>query len=137
MTLSILLLLADLTAVRAEPNLEKRSDLALQNADAALTHARESYKAGDDKAHAAALEEFRQSLDLAKLSLDESGKNARRSPKYFKKAEIGIRQFIRRLDNLKIEMSVDDRAPLEALIERAHKIHDEILEEIMGKGKKK
>ena len=137
MILPLVLLLADLSATQKEPNLEKRSDLALQNADAALTRAREAYKAGEDKAHAAAMEEVKESLILCKRSLDESGKNPRKSPKYFKKAEIGMRLLIRRLDNFKTEMSVDDRAPADALVERAHQIRDDVLAEIMGKGKKK
>ncbi|MFN7922139.1 MAG: hypothetical protein U0Q16_18700 [Bryobacteraceae bacterium] len=126
---------ADLDSVRNEPDLEKRSEKALANAESALDRARGAYQKSDDKEFKGALDELNQSLDLCKGSLDESGKNARKRPKYFKKAEIGIRHLVRRLDNFKVEMSPDDRAPLEGLIDKAHKVQEEILQAIMGKKK--
>ena len=124
---------ADLDTVKAEPNLEKRSDRALQNAEQALDRARDAYQKGDDSVYNSAIDEVAQSIDLCKQSLDESGKNARRSPKYFKKAEIGIRHLTRRLENFRIEASVDDRAPVEKVISLAHRLQEEILHAIMGK----
>lgn len=126
---------ADIHAVKAELNLEKRSDRALQNAEQALDRARDAYQKGDDDTFKADLDELGQSMDLCKQSLDESGKNARKNPKYFKKAEMGMRHLIRRLDNFKIELSVDDRDPVEKLIDTAHRLQDEILHAIMGKKK--
>lgn len=124
---------ADLAGVKAEPNLEKRSERALLNAEAALDEARDALQAGDEKKLAAALRETGESIDLCKQSLDMSGKNARKSPKYFKKAEIGIRKLARRLDNFRLELSVDDREPVEKLIVRAHALQEEILDKIMRK----
>lgn len=126
---------ADLESVKAEPDLEKRSEKALLNAEAALDRARTAYQNANDPQLKSALDEIGQSLDLCKGSLDESGKNARKRPKYFKKAEIGIRRLVRRLDNFKIEMSPDDRPPVEALVSRAQKLQEEILQAIMGKKK--
>lgn len=123
----------DLDAVRKEPNLEKRSELALGNAESALDKAREAYQKGDDAAFKTALTEVSDSIALCKQSLDESGKNARKSPKYFKKAEIGIRKLSRRLDNLQVEVSVDDRPLVEPVTARAHQFQEEILLAIMGK----
>jgi hypothetical protein len=123
----------DLDAVRKEPSLEKRSELALNNADTALDRARDAYQKADDPAFKAALAEVSDSIGLCKQSLDESGKNARKSPKYFKKAEIGIRRLSRRLDNLQIEVSVDDRPLVEPVAARAHTLQEEILHAIMGK----
>jgi hypothetical protein len=125
----------DLDAVRAEPNLEKRSELALKNADKALDSARKAYAEANDAALKEAVAEAIASLDLCQDSLDESGRNARKKPKYFKKAEIGARLYLRRLDNFRGEMSVDDRPAVEPLIERAHKLQEEILHAIMGKKK--
>lgn len=123
----------DLDAVRKEPNLEKRSELALANADSALDRVRDAYQKGDDRAFKAALAEVSGSIVLCKQSLDESGKNARKKPKYFKKAEIGIRRLSRRLDNLQIEVSVDDRPLVEPVTLRAHQLQGEILNAVMGK----
>ncbi|MEZ5352932.1 MAG: hypothetical protein R2762_09880 [Bryobacteraceae bacterium] len=125
----------DLEAVRAEPNLEKRSELALNNAGAALDAARKAYAEGDRPALKAAFEEAIASLDLCQDSLDESGRNARKKPKYFKKAEIGARKYLRRLDSFRLEMSVDDRPAIQPVVERAHKLQEDILHAIMGKKK--
>jgi hypothetical protein len=125
----------DLNSIRKEPNLEKRSELALGNAETALDRARDAYQKGSDADFNAALAEVSDSIELCKQSLDESGKNARKSPKYFKKAEIGIRKLSRRLDNLQVEVSVDDRPAVEPVVGRAHKLQEEILLAIMGKKK--
>ncbi len=125
----------DLDAIRKEPSLERRSEMALTNADGALDRAREAYGKGEDKAFQSALNEVGESIDLCKQSLDDSGKNARRNPKYFKKAEIGIRRLSRRLDSLRIEVSVDDRPAVDPIVARAHQLQEEILLAIMGKKK--
>ncbi len=125
----------DLEAVRREPNLEKRSELALANADSALDRARNAYQNGEDPSFKSSLAEVSESIGLCKQSLDESGKNARKSPKYFKKAEIGIRRLSRRLDNLRVEVSVEDRHLVEPVVARAHEFQEEILLLIMGKKK--
>jgi hypothetical protein len=128
--------LADLEMVKAEPNLEKRSEKALKNAHAALDKARQNLKDGDRVSELQALTEVGESVELAKKSLDDSGKNPRRSPKYFKRAEIELRKLIRRLDNFRIEQSVDDREPTDKLLEMCHRIHEDLILGIMGrKGK--
>jgi hypothetical protein len=124
---------AGLDQVMAEQNLEKRSELALKNAHAALDGARQAFKDGDLGAEAKALEEVGRSVELSKQSLDQSGKNPRRSPKYFKKAEIEVRKLIRRLDSFRLEMSVDDRGPVDKLIDFSHKVHEDLIAGIMGK----
>ena len=129
------LIAADLDDIRKQPNLERRSDMALANADTALDRARDAYQKGDEPLFKSALAEADQSIALSKQSLDESGKNARKSPKYFKRAEIGIRRLIRRLDSLRIEVGVDDRPIVEPVYWRAQKLQEEILLAIMGKKK--
>lgn len=123
---------ADLQAVRSEPNLEKRSEKAMLNAESALDAARKAYEGGDMKAVGAALTEIGDSIALTRESLDNSGRNARKSPKYFKKAELALRKLMRRLDSFRLELGVDERPPVEKLIQTAHSAHDHILEAIMG-----
>lgn len=123
----------DLEAVRKETNPEKRSEMALSNADAALDRARSAYQKGNDTVFRESLTEVDDSLTLCKQSLDDSGKNARKKPKYFKKAEIGLRRLMRRLENLQVEVSVDDRPTVEPVATHARKIQEEILLAIMGK----
>ncbi|MBM3796482.1 MAG: hypothetical protein FJW31_21010 [Acidobacteria bacterium] len=123
---------ASLETIRKEPNLEKRSELALANADLAIDRARTAYQNGEDAAFKTALDEVSASLDLGKQSLDATGKNARKKPKYFKKAEITIRRLARRLDTMRNEVSVDDRPAVEPVVTRAHALQEEILHAIMG-----
>ena len=76
----------DLKRAQAESNLEKRSGLALDNAAAALRSARESYQKGDNRQVEADVTEIKDSVDLAYTSLVQTGKDPRRSPKWFKHA---------------------------------------------------
>src|SRR5579862_4283096 len=108
--LLITLLAFDLAAVRTEPNLERRSDLALDNANAACDAARDAYNAGDAAKTETALDEVEASVDLAYQSLQETGKDARRNPKSFKRAELKTRQLLRRLEGLRDSFAAADRA---------------------------
>jgi hypothetical protein len=127
---------ADLAAARAEANLEKRSTLALDNAQAALKAARAAYNAGDDPAVSAALEEMRQSVELARDSLQQTGKNPRSHSKYFKQAEIATRDLLRRMETFQLEMSYLDRPLVDGAKARVQQVHDELLTGLM-EGKKK
>ena len=60
----------------AEPNLEKRSKLALENANAAYQAARSAYDTGDNEKVAAAAAEITESVDLAYTSLMKTGKDS-------------------------------------------------------------
>lgn len=82
---------AQLDQARAEPNLEKRSKLALDNAVVALKAAREAYRSGDTAGANAKAEEIEESVDLAYTSLTQTGKNPRKSPRWFKHAEMETR----------------------------------------------
>lgn len=127
---------AELDEVRREPNLEKRSKLALENADAALKAAREGYRAGDTMDTTMKINEVIESVDLAYNSLTETGKNPRKSPKYFKQAEMQTRELSRKLDDFQHEMSYTDRPSLDKVKLRVQEVHDELLTGLM-EGKKK
>jgi hypothetical protein len=126
---------ADLDKVKAEPNLEKRSRLALENADHALKKARAAYNEGDLKAATALVAEVQDSVLLAEASLKETGKNPRKSPKWFKRAEIQTRDLLRKLDAFGQEMSVDDRSILGPVKAKVQEVHEGLLIGIM-EGKK-
>jgi hypothetical protein len=125
----------DLARLQAEPNLEKRARAALNNAEEALKHARDAYKNGDTAAAESRLEEVEQSVALADSTLKQTGKNPSRSPKHFKYAELRTRDLLRKLDGFRDDMSVADRPALERVIATVQKIHDALLEGIMGKKK--
>jgi hypothetical protein len=127
---------ADLKSALAEPNLGKRSKLALDNATMALKAAREAYGKGDNQAVAAAVEEIQQSVDLAYDSLMKTGKNPRNSPRWFKPAEISTRDLSRKLDTFQRDMDFADRPLLDKVKARVQQVHDELLLGLM-EGKRK
>ena len=127
---------ADLAKARAENNLEKRSALAMDNAMAAYKAARAAYDKGDNEQVAAAAAEIQESVDLAFDSLTQTGKDPRKSPKWFKKAEMETRDLGRRLDAFQQEMSFSDRPLLDKVKARIQEVHDELLVGLMeGKHK--
>jgi methyl-accepting chemotaxis protein len=128
---------ADLSAIKAEPNLEKRASRALDNAAVAQKAAEEAYSKKEDAEQAnAALDEVSQSVELAYASLRETGKSPVKSPRHFKEAEIRTRELLRRLTDLRETMSALDRDQIDKVLAAIQKIHDELLAGIMG-GKKK
>jgi hypothetical protein len=114
----------DLNSVKQEPNLERRSDLALDHANEALDSARDAFQANDSAKMQAALDE-----------VTESGKDARRNPKFFKRAELKTRELTRRLDGFRIAVDVDSRAAVDRVRERVNEVHDNLLKSIMSKKK--
>jgi hypothetical protein len=128
---------ADLKRAMAEPNLEKRSGLALENAAAALKAAREAYDKNDSDLTAKYTAEIQESVDLAYDSLVQSGKNPRNSS-WCKKAEISTRDLSRKLESFQEQMSYSDRPMLDAVKAKVQKVHDDLLMGVMeGRRKKK
>ncbi|HEY4363854.1 MAG TPA: hypothetical protein VGN17_22995 [Bryobacteraceae bacterium] len=132
----VLALAFDLAGVKSEPNLEKRSDLALTNANTALDAARDSYNQGEFDKTEVALEEVEQSVDLAYESLSATGKDPRRDPKFFKRAELRTRELLRRLEGLGESVSFSDRGMVERVRERVSAVHDDLINGVLTKRKK-
>ena len=129
--LLILCLAFDLAAVMLEPNLERRSERALDNASAAMDSARDA--SSDEGKLKGSLEELRNSVDVAYQSLVEAGKSARRNPKFFKRAELKTRELMRRLEGLAQAVDADDRTLVDSVRERVSKVHDNLIQDIMQK----
>jgi hypothetical protein len=126
----------DLKLAQAEPNLEKRSKLALDNATTALQGAREAYRAGDSEKMTALVAEVLDSVTLAYTSLQQTNKDPRRSPKWFKYAEVTTRDLLRKLGAFQDEMSFSERPALDKLKEKTQQVHDDLLLGLM-EGKKR
>jgi hypothetical protein len=127
---------ADLASIQQEPSLERRSQLAMDYAGAALDAARTAYQASDLEKAKTSLSEVGDAVDLAYDSLQQTGKEARRDPKFFKRTELATRQLLRRIEGLAESMSFDDRAVAEKVRDRVAAIHDDLLQGIMSKKKK-
>jgi hypothetical protein len=131
----VLALALDLTSVKSEPNLQKRSERALDYANSALDAARDAYKDGDAEKAQEQLQEVRDSVDLAYQSLSDTGKDPRRDPKFFKRAELRTRELLRRLEGLAQTMSFLDRPNVDKVHDRVSEVHDSLLNGIMSKKK--
>jgi hypothetical protein len=127
---------ADLKQAQAEPNLEKRSKLALENAAAALQSARDAYREGDNDKTAALAAEVQVSVELAYTSLEQTRKDPRKNPKWFKSAEMRTRDLLRKIESFQQDMSFTDRPLLDKLKEKTQQVHDSLLLGLM-EGKKK
>lgn len=127
---------ADLASIRQEPNLERRSQLAMDFANTALDAAHSQYGAGDTAKTEATLTEVGAAVDLAYQSLLDTGKEARRDPKFFKRTELATRQLLRRIEGMADAMGYQDRAAAEKLRDRVAEIHDDLIKAIMSKKKK-
>lgn len=122
---------ADLDAVRAEPNLERRAERAVDNANLAVDAARKAYQEAQDAGFTAAVEEIRDSVRLCQSSLVETGKNPSRRPRSFKRAELRIRELMRRIKGLHDEVGVDDKPKVDAVLRDVAQVHEELLLGIM------
>lgn len=135
--LLVLTLAFDLAAVKSEPNLEKRSELALEHANVALDAARDDYNAGDVGKTQTELQEVCDSVDLAYEALTDTGKDPHRDPKFFKRAELRINELLRRLESLAPGMNGIDRSTLDNVRARISTVHDNLLRGIMTRSSKK
>jgi hypothetical protein len=125
-----------LKAALAERDLGKRSKLALDNAADSLKAAREAVHRGENEKVLAAVTEIRESVDLCYDSLKSTGKDPRKSPKWFKQAEISTRELLKKLTTLQDDMNFADRPVLADLKKRVQQVHDELLLGLM-EGKQK
>lgn len=132
----LFLLVLDLASIRTEPNLEKRSDLALDYANSALDSAREALNAGAEDKMRSALAEVIDSVELSWNSLADTGKYARNN-NGFKRAEVRTRALLRRIEGINDLAGLDEKPDVEKVRARVAEIHDDLIQKIMGKKIKK
>lgn len=131
----LLLLSFDLDAVKAEPNLDRRAEIAIDNANAALDKAKTLYNAGDYKASQTSANEVRDSIELCAEALKATGKDPRKYAKQFKKTEFRIQALIRRVKSFAQSVSIEDRPGVVKVQERLEEISDEIVSGIFTRSK--
>jgi hypothetical protein len=132
--LSFPLAFADVAGVKAEPDPERRSDIALMNADKAIDAARQAYNGGDTDAEQAALNEVQELVNVSIESLESTHKTPRNN-KYYKRAELKVGALLRRLRSLRDETSFEGRQAVEAVMGRLSEVHDQLINDIMSKKK--
>jgi len=134
LVLTLPLAFADVAGLKSEPDPERRSELALTNADKAIDAARQAYNGGDKEAEQAALSEVQQSVDVSMESLESTHKQPRNS-KYYKRAELKVGALLRRLHSLRDETAFDGRQAVEAVMKHLSDVHDQLITAIMSKKK--
>jgi hypothetical protein len=132
--LVILLAFADIAAVKAEPDLDRRSELALANADRSIDVARKAFSDSDDRAVEAALHEVADSVELSYDALAQTHKAPRKS-KYYKSAELKVRGLIRRLSSFRDEVGMETRQQVDQVMKKLSDVHDGLINGIMSKRK--
>ena len=132
--LAIWLAFGDLGPAKAEPDLEKRSELALVNADRDIDEARKAYTDANPPGTQAALDELGKSVDLSYESLQQSHKEPHKS-KYYKRAEMQLQVILRRLRGLRDDVGYESRPAVEAILKKVSEVHDQIMADIMSRKK--
>jgi hypothetical protein len=122
----------DLASVKQEPKLDKRSDLALEYADKAVSLARDAYQDGKWTETQAALKEVQDAVDLSYESLMATGKDMRKNSGPFKRAEKATRELLRRLAGLRDVMSSVDHPVLDPVVAGVSEVHNNLISGIMS-----
>lgn len=123
---------ADLAGVKAEPDPAKRSERALDNANAALDEARAAGQAEDAGKMNKALQEIRDSVQLCYDSLVETHQKPHRS-KYYKRAELRLRTLARMISGFSDQLAVDARDPAVETEKAVQAVRDKILSDELEK----
>ncbi len=132
--LLIFLAFADIATVKTEPDPNRRSDLALLNADEKIDEARQAYQAGNETAEDAAIEEVADSVTLSYASLEQTHGEPRKS-RYYKHAELRVSVLMRRLSGFRDEVGFELRPHVEAVLKKLSDIHDQLISDIMSRKK--
>jgi hypothetical protein len=132
--LLIFLAFADIATVKTEPDPNRRSELALLNADEKIDQARQAFQAGNEGAEDAAIQEVAESVTLCYASLEQTHGEPRKS-RYYKHAELKINALMRRLNGLRDEVGFEFRPRVEAVVKKLSDIHDQLISDIMSRKK--
>jgi hypothetical protein len=130
----IFLAFADIATVKTEPDANRRSELALLNAEEKMDEARQAYQAGNEGAEVAAIQELADSVTLSYDSLESTHGEPRKS-KYYKHAELKVSALMRRLSGFRDEVNFEFRPRVEAVLKKLSDIHDELISDIMSRKK--
>jgi len=123
----------DLEAVKKEPDLQKRSDMALDAAMEALKEARALPTEGgsvDDLQKR--MDTMIEAVELSLKSLRDTGKRPNKLTRYYKRGELKTREMQKQIENLVQALAFDSRPPAEKAQARLAVLHDEFLFGVMS-----
>ncbi len=113
-------------AIKNEPSAEKRFQLAFDHAAKVLAESR-------DVAIEQRMKQATETVELGMQSLEAMGRKPYQNARNYKRAELRVREVLRRADALRKEAPVDDRPALEDYYERINAVHEKLLEGVMSK----
>lgn len=120
-----------------EPDLIRKARLALRLAEIELDTATKHYDEADWEQGAASLKQMLDDVEEAYRHLGDTGREPRRNPKGFKETEIKLRTFLRRLEDLRTTLPVDERTPLEKVATRTQEIRQALLDGLLNPKERK
>lgn len=124
---------ADLDAVKKEPDLEKRSDRALDVAMETLKVARALPSEGGSLADLEkSMDTMIEAVELSLKSLRDTGKKPNKLVRSYKRGELKTREMQKHLGNLIQALDFDNRPPAEKAQARLNVLHDEFLFGVMS-----
>lgn len=124
---------ADLEAVKKEPDLEKRSDRALDLATEALKLARALPNEGGSIADLQKdMDTMVEAVELSLKSLRDTGKKPNKLTRFYKRGELKTRELQKQMENLIQALAFDNRPPAEKAQARLNVLHDEFLFGVMS-----
>lgn len=124
---------ADLESVKKEPDLEKRSDKALDVASDVLKLARALPGEGGSISDLEKdMDTMIEAVELSLKSLRDTGKKANKLTRFYKRGELRTRELQKQLDNLIQALAFDNRPPAEKAQARLNVLHDEFLFGVMS-----
>jgi len=123
----------NLDQIRADPNPEHRSHSAIEYSAAAERNAEAAYSKGDLAAVKLELKNMQDAVELARQSLDQTGKSPMRHPGPYKFGELRTQEMLVRLGDLERKMDAEERPMLEGSKSKVQEIHDVWFDGIMSK----
>ena len=125
----------NLDQIRGDTNPEHRAHVAIEYSLAAERNAEAAYSRGDLPAVKAELKNMTDAVELAKQSLEQTGKSAMKHPGPFKFGELRTQEMLVRLGDLEHKMDAEERPMVVAPKEKVQEIHDYWFDGIMSKKK--
>jgi hypothetical protein len=125
----------NLDQIRADSNAEHRAHSAIEYSAMAERNAEAAYARGDLPGVKAELKNMADAVELAKVSLDQTGKTALRHPGPYKFGELRTQEMLVRLGDLERKMDAEERPVMEAPKSKVQEIHDAWFDGIMSKKK--
>jgi hypothetical protein len=125
----------NLDQIRSDPNLEHRAHSAIEYSSVAERNSEAAYSKGDLDAVRAELKNMQDAIELAKQSLEQTGKSPQKHPGPYKFGELRTEEMIVRLGDLQHKMDADERPMVDGPKAKVEEVHDAWFDGIMSKKK--